>query len=222
MAFDRGGSPHDRHRDTGVARQPPALSPPIPPLTVTHVLEHLFLPAVHVLRVRPGGAGAAGAAAVGSEGSPERTRSGGGSIRIICARSSGWSSASSTCRCPRSGWASAARWTRSSRSPTARWLPSTTSSPRIGAASITTRRCNRCSTASLIRETFQCPVHRGFLCYVRSKHKVVPIEFSDADFAEAEAVLREILQVIQTGCFPRATSWKARCRDCCYRNICIK
>ena len=57
--------------------------------------------------------------------------------------------------------------------------------------------------ALLIRETFQCPVHRGFLCYIRSKHKVVPIEFSDADFAEAEAVLREILQVIQTGCFPK-------------------
>ena len=55
-----------------------------------------------------------------------------------------------------------------------------------------------------------------------SKHKVVPIEFRDADFAEAESLLPEILQVIQTGCFPQATSWKARCRDCCYRNICIK
>jgi CRISPR-associated exonuclease Cas4 len=76
--------------------------------------------------------------------------------------------------------------------------------------------------ALLIRETFQCPVHRGFLCYIRSKHKVVPIEFDDADFAEAESLLREILQVIQTGRFPHATSWKARCRDCCYRNICIK
>jgi CRISPR-associated exonuclease Cas4 len=76
--------------------------------------------------------------------------------------------------------------------------------------------------ALMIRETFGHPVHRGFLCYIRSRHKVVPIEFRDADFAEAEALLREILQVIQTGCFPRATSWKNRCRDCCYRNICIK
>jgi CRISPR-associated exonuclease Cas4 len=76
--------------------------------------------------------------------------------------------------------------------------------------------------ALLIREAFQQSVHRGFLCYIRSKHKVVPIEFTDTDFADAEAVLREILQVIQTGCFPRATSWRSRCRDCCYRNICIK
>jgi len=74
----------------------------------------------------------------------------------------------------------------------------------------------------LIRETFQRPVHRGFLCYLRSKNKVVPIEFTESDFTEAEAVLREILEVIQTGRFPRATAWKARCRDCCYRNICIQ
>jgi CRISPR-associated exonuclease Cas4 len=74
----------------------------------------------------------------------------------------------------------------------------------------------------LISEAFQHPVHRGFLCYIRSKHKVVPIEFTDADFKEAEAVLREILDVIQTGRFPLATRWKGRCRDCCFRNICIQ
>ncbi len=74
----------------------------------------------------------------------------------------------------------------------------------------------------LIREMFKRPVHRGFLCYLRSKSKVVPIEFRDADFSEAEVILREILEVIQTGRFPRATAWKARCRDCCYRNICIQ
>lgn len=74
----------------------------------------------------------------------------------------------------------------------------------------------------MIRETFQQPVHRGFLCYLRSKHKVATIEFSDANILEAESVLREILDVIQTGRFPRATTWKARCRDCCYRNICIQ
>lgn len=74
----------------------------------------------------------------------------------------------------------------------------------------------------LIQEVFQKPVHRGFLCYLRSKHKVVPIEFTGDDFRDAEAVLREVLDVIQTGRFPRATTSKARCRDCCYRNICIQ
>ena len=47
------------------------------------------------------------------------------------------------------------------------------------------------------------PVHRGFLCYIRSKHKIVTIEFSEADYAEAATVLREILDVIRTGLFPR-------------------
>jgi CRISPR-associated exonuclease Cas4 len=74
----------------------------------------------------------------------------------------------------------------------------------------------------LIRETFQRPVHRGFLCYLRSKHKVVTIEFSDDDFLDAELILKEVLEVIQVGYFPRATKAKARCRDCCYRNICIQ
>ena len=74
----------------------------------------------------------------------------------------------------------------------------------------------------MIRETFQCRVDRGFVCYLRSKHKIVTLEFTDSDFAKAEAILREVLAVIQQGFFPRATPCKARCRDCCYRNICIQ
>lgn len=74
----------------------------------------------------------------------------------------------------------------------------------------------------LIREMFGMPVRRGFVCFLRSNHRVVELEHSEEDFAEARAVLEEILSVIQTGQFPSATSWKARCRDCCYRNICIQ
>jgi CRISPR-associated exonuclease Cas4 len=74
----------------------------------------------------------------------------------------------------------------------------------------------------LIQETFQVPVRRGFLCYTRSNHRIVELTHTEADFAEARQILREVLAVIQTGLFPPATSWKARCRDCCYRNICIQ
>jgi CRISPR-associated exonuclease Cas4 len=74
----------------------------------------------------------------------------------------------------------------------------------------------------LIRETFGVPVHRGFLCYLRSGHRVVTLEHTEADCVEARAVLQEVLAVIQTGIFPAGTSYKARCRDCCYRNICIQ
>jgi CRISPR-associated exonuclease Cas4 len=74
----------------------------------------------------------------------------------------------------------------------------------------------------LIRETFGVEVRRGFLCFVRSKHRIVELDFSDEDFAAVGEILAEILEVIDTGRFPQATAWKARCRDCCYRNICIQ
>jgi len=74
----------------------------------------------------------------------------------------------------------------------------------------------------LIQEMFQVPVCRGFLCYTRSKHRIVTLEHTEADFEEAKQIVAEVLAVIQTGRFPRATSWKARCRDCCYRNICVQ
>jgi CRISPR-associated exonuclease Cas4 len=74
----------------------------------------------------------------------------------------------------------------------------------------------------LIAETFQVPVRRGYLCFVRSKHRIVELDHTAADYAEVERHLREILDVIRTGVFPAAPPWRARCRDCCYRNICIQ
>lgn len=76
--------------------------------------------------------------------------------------------------------------------------------------------------ALLIQEAFGVPVRRGYLCYVRSKHRIVELEHSEEDYAAVRRVLAEILEVIQTGVFPAATAWKARCRDCCYRNICVQ
>jgi len=74
----------------------------------------------------------------------------------------------------------------------------------------------------LIAEAFGVQVRKGFLCFVRSQHKVVELEHTPSDFAETERIVAEVLAVIQTGQFPSATRWKARCRDCCYRNICIQ
>jgi CRISPR-associated exonuclease Cas4 len=74
----------------------------------------------------------------------------------------------------------------------------------------------------LIAEAFAVEVHRGFLCYVRSNHKVVEVEHTRADRAAAREALAEVLAVIRTGVFPKGTRYKARCQDCCYRNICIQ
>lgn len=74
----------------------------------------------------------------------------------------------------------------------------------------------------LIRELFQQPVERGFLCYTRSNYQVVQIDFDEEDFAEAQRIINQVFNVIQTGQFPPATKWHARCGDCCYRNLCIQ
>lgn len=76
--------------------------------------------------------------------------------------------------------------------------------------------------AALIREAFANDVRRGYLCFTRSNSRVIEIEYTEEDFTRLESILAEILEVIRTGLFPRATRWKARCRDCCYRNICIQ
>ena len=76
--------------------------------------------------------------------------------------------------------------------------------------------------ALLIQETFQVPVRRGFICYLRSKHRIVELTHTEADYAQARKIVQEVLTVIRTGVFPAATSCKARCRDCCFRNICIR
>lgn len=74
---------------------------------------------------------------------------------------------------------------------------------------------------NLIRENYSAAVTRGFLCYTRSNYKVKEIPMAEEDFRSAERIVLETLEVIRTGVFPRATRSKARCNDCCYRNICI-
>jgi len=74
----------------------------------------------------------------------------------------------------------------------------------------------------LIEEVLGRPVHRGYLCFVRSKHKIVEVPHTEEDRNEVRQTLAEILDIIRDGVFPQATRYKARCLDCCYRNICIQ
>lgn len=74
----------------------------------------------------------------------------------------------------------------------------------------------------LIEEAFGVPVHRGWICYLRSKHRVEEVEHGRGDKEEARATLGEILRVIREEVYPDGTRWKARCRDCCYHNVCLQ
>ena len=72
----------------------------------------------------------------------------------------------------------------------------------------------------LIKENYGLDVNRGYICYVRSKNLVKEIPIQEADIQEAVLILSDMLDIIQTGFYPKRTKHKAQCIDCCYRNIC--
>lgn len=73
----------------------------------------------------------------------------------------------------------------------------------------------------LIKEIYNKPVIKGYLCYVQSNSKTREIIFSEEHFEIALKTLNEIFSVMEKGYFPQKTSSKAKCTDCCYKNICV-
>jgi CRISPR-associated exonuclease Cas4 len=76
--------------------------------------------------------------------------------------------------------------------------------------------------AWLIEENFQKPVNQGYLVYTRSQNKVVEVPVSPEDKQVVKQAAQEILSVIDTNLFPKATRYKERCVHCSYRNICVR
>ena len=75
--------------------------------------------------------------------------------------------------------------------------------------------------AMLIRETYKKEVGKGYVCYIRSKNKIVEMLYTLKDFEKARGMIEDMLSIIQRGYFPKKTSSRIRCIDCCYRNICV-
>ncbi|MBU1487359.1 CRISPR-associated protein Cas4 [bacterium] len=73
----------------------------------------------------------------------------------------------------------------------------------------------------LIKDNYGQDVRKGYVCYIRSRHKVKEIPFCQKDFDEALRIVDEMLEIIQKGFYPKKTGSSIRCVDCCYRNICI-
>lgn len=76
--------------------------------------------------------------------------------------------------------------------------------------------------AVLIEESFGGTVNKGFLVYVRSRHKLVEVEITKKDKEEIKKSMSKMLEIIGKNKYPRATKHKKRCVNCTYRNICIK
>lgn len=75
--------------------------------------------------------------------------------------------------------------------------------------------------AILIEENYDRKVNRGYLCFVRSNHKLVEVEIRQKDIDKVKDEISEILMIINKGYYPVTRKNRNKCVDCCYRNICF-
>ncbi|MYD64038.1 MAG: CRISPR-associated protein Cas4 [Gemmatimonadetes bacterium] len=73
----------------------------------------------------------------------------------------------------------------------------------------------------LAREAYQKPVSRGYIAYIRGGSRLVEVPIGEAEEITAQQIVAEILDIIQTGRLPKKTPHRAKCSDCCYKNICV-
>ncbi len=75
--------------------------------------------------------------------------------------------------------------------------------------------------AMLIKETYNKPVHSGYICYVKDTAVLKEVLYKPPEFEYTLQMIDRIFEIIQTGHYPKRTSHRMRCIDCCYRNICV-
>ena len=75
--------------------------------------------------------------------------------------------------------------------------------------------------ALMIEEMYDCKVKKCFLVYTRSSNLVKEFDVEEKDISKLKKSIKEYFKVME-GFFPKATTSKSRCIDCCYKNICIK
>lgn len=73
----------------------------------------------------------------------------------------------------------------------------------------------------LVREVYERPVTRGYVAYVRGGSRLVEVEIDERMEATALRLVGEVFDVLNTGRIPRRTPDRAKCVDCCYKNICV-
>jgi CRISPR-associated exonuclease Cas4 len=75
--------------------------------------------------------------------------------------------------------------------------------------------------ALLVRQTYATEVNKGFVAYIRGSSKLMEVPITHSAVEEITRHIDEIFTTIITGKLPKRTPYKVRCRDCCYRNICV-
>ena len=85
-----------------------------------------------------------------------------------------------------------------------------------------THRCQIIQYGLLIEDKYQVPVTRGYLCYTRSSNYLHEVQITEEDKSQALQIVSEVFDIIINEKFPKSTRSKAKCSDCCFRNICVK
>jgi len=75
--------------------------------------------------------------------------------------------------------------------------------------------------AILIEENYNRKVNQGYLCFVRSNHKLIEVKIRQKDIDKVKDEISEILMIIDKGYYPKTRKNRNKCVDCCYRNICF-
>jgi CRISPR-associated exonuclease Cas4 len=75
--------------------------------------------------------------------------------------------------------------------------------------------------ALLIRENYRRPVHTGYIFYLRGGSKMHEVAITMKLEQEATSAVAEMLKIIRDEQIPKRTSYRVRCADCCYKNICV-
>ncbi|SCY79415.1 CRISPR-associated protein Cas4 [Alkaliphilus peptidifermentans] len=73
----------------------------------------------------------------------------------------------------------------------------------------------------MIEEVYDKLVSKGYVVYCRDGYTVKEVDITDNEKENMKKTISDYTKVIE-GYFPKATRYKARCIDCCYKNICIK
>ena len=74
--------------------------------------------------------------------------------------------------------------------------------------------------ALLIEEYFNVLVERAFLVYTRSKNHLEEITITKNMKKLGKMIVEEIFDILNLNYFPKGTTYKKRCEDCTYRNLC--
>lgn len=75
--------------------------------------------------------------------------------------------------------------------------------------------------AMLIQAIYQQPVTKGFVAYIRDGNQLLDVPVTEESTAKVRLLITQIFDIMSTGRLPRRTSYRIRCEDCCYRNICV-